>query len=183
MHHAANRPRTASAFASAATRSPFASRATPRGGALLAAEVTIPAGGGPPALHRHDAEELYRVERGELALYLDEGSGRVRRTLATPGAVSHIPGGQRAHDPQRVGRGRHRLRRVLPRLGDGGLSAGRGRARGRRARRPSRTSSRSPRATASRSHGRSDYAATRRQTISSVEADSERCRTSWRSSG
>ena len=75
-------------------RDPRASDATR--GALLAAEVTIPAGGGPPALHRHEAEEIYRVERGELALYLDDGAGGVRRTLARRDACIHIPGG-RAH--------------------------------------------------------------------------------------
>jgi quercetin dioxygenase-like cupin family protein len=58
------------------------------GGTMVAAEVTIPAGGGPPALHRHPSGELYRVQRGELALYL--GDERVR---ATEGAVVHIPGG------------------------------------------------------------------------------------------
>jgi quercetin dioxygenase-like cupin family protein len=58
------------------------------GGTMVAAEVTIPAGGGPPALHRHPSAELYRVERGELALYL--GETRVR---AAEGDVVHIPGG------------------------------------------------------------------------------------------
>jgi mannose-6-phosphate isomerase-like protein (cupin superfamily) len=58
------------------------------GGTMLAAEVTIPAGGGPPAMHHHPSGEVYRVERGELALYV--GDQRVR---ATEGAVVHIPGG------------------------------------------------------------------------------------------
>jgi mannose-6-phosphate isomerase-like protein (cupin superfamily) len=56
--------------------------------ALLATEVTIPAGGGPPAMHRHPSEELYRVESGELAIYVDE-----ERIVARPGSVTHIPGG------------------------------------------------------------------------------------------
>jgi mannose-6-phosphate isomerase-like protein (cupin superfamily) len=56
--------------------------------ALLAAEVTIPAGGGPPAMHRHPSEELYRVESGELAIYRER-----ERIVAGPGAVVHIPGG------------------------------------------------------------------------------------------
>ncbi|HEY8583438.1 MAG TPA: hypothetical protein VIL49_10845, partial [Capillimicrobium sp.] len=30
-------------------------------GELLAAEVTMPAGGGPPLLHRHASAEVYRV--------------------------------------------------------------------------------------------------------------------------
>ena len=58
------------------------------GGTMVAAEVTIPAGGGPPALHRHPSGELYRVQRGELALYLGD-----ERISATEGAVVHIPGG------------------------------------------------------------------------------------------
>jgi mannose-6-phosphate isomerase-like protein (cupin superfamily) len=55
---------------------------------LLAAEVTIPAGGGPPAMHRHRSEELYRVESGGLAIYVED-----RRIAAGPGSVTHIPGG------------------------------------------------------------------------------------------
>lgn len=62
------------------------------GGALLAIEVRIPAGGGPPVLHRHAPAEVYRVERGELALYVEE-DGAVRRIAARAGAVVHIPGG------------------------------------------------------------------------------------------
>jgi oxalate decarboxylase/phosphoglucose isomerase-like protein (cupin superfamily) len=65
-------------------------------GALLAAEVRIPAGGGPPALHRHDPQEVYRVESGELAVYLEGADGVVARTVAAAGDVVHIPGG-RAH--------------------------------------------------------------------------------------
>ena len=58
------------------------------GGTMVAAVVTIPAGGGPPALHRHPSAELYRVQRGELALYLGD-----ERIPAAEGAVVHIPGG------------------------------------------------------------------------------------------
>jgi quercetin dioxygenase-like cupin family protein len=57
--------------------------------AILAAEVRIPPGGGPPALHRHDPDEVYRVERGTLTLYTEEGG-----TELGPGDVVHIPGGQ-----------------------------------------------------------------------------------------
>jgi mannose-6-phosphate isomerase-like protein (cupin superfamily) len=57
-------------------------------GSLLAAEVTIPPGGGPPAMHRHPSEELYRVEDGELAISVED-----RRIVAGPGSVTHIPGG------------------------------------------------------------------------------------------
>ncbi|MBE2319946.1 cupin domain-containing protein [Solirubrobacter sp. CPCC 204708] len=59
-----------------------------RGSALLATEVTIPAGGGPPGLHRHPSEELYRVEAGRLTIYREH-----ERIVATPGSVVHIPGG------------------------------------------------------------------------------------------
>lgn len=61
-------------------------------GALLAVEVTMPPGGGPPGLHRHPSAELYRVDRGELAIYREEG-GAVRRIAAPAGAVVPIPGG------------------------------------------------------------------------------------------
>jgi mannose-6-phosphate isomerase-like protein (cupin superfamily) len=63
-------------------------------GALAALEVRMPPGGGPPVLHRHDAFELYRVERGELAIYIEDHDGTVRRRLAGPGAVVSIPGGR-----------------------------------------------------------------------------------------
>jgi len=65
-------------------------------GSLLAAEVRLPAGGGPPAMHRHDPEEIYRVERGALAIYLEDESGDVQRIPSLAGDVVHIPGG-RAH--------------------------------------------------------------------------------------
>ena len=61
-------------------------------GALLAVEVTMPPGGGPPALHRHPSAELYRVERGELAIYRED-AGDVRRIHAPAGSVVPIPGG------------------------------------------------------------------------------------------
>jgi mannose-6-phosphate isomerase-like protein (cupin superfamily) len=62
-------------------------------GALLALEVRIPPGGGPPILHRHAAVELYRVERGELAIYIEE-NGVVARRIAGPGATVAIEGGR-----------------------------------------------------------------------------------------
>lgn len=64
------------------------------GGALLVAEVRLPAGGGPPGLHRHDPEEVYRLEHGELAIYLEDERGEVRRISLAPGDVIHIPGGR-----------------------------------------------------------------------------------------
>jgi oxalate decarboxylase/phosphoglucose isomerase-like protein (cupin superfamily) len=65
-------------------------------GALLTADVRMPAGGGPPMLHRHAAAEVYRVDRGELAMYLEDDAGEVVRIAAGPGAVVPIAGG-RAH--------------------------------------------------------------------------------------
>ena len=56
--------------------------------ALLAVEVRMPAGGGPPGLHRHAADEIYRGERGELTVYLGD-----ERVPLAPGDVVHIPGG------------------------------------------------------------------------------------------
>lgn len=64
------------------------------GGEVLAMEVRIPAGGGPPALHTHAPAETYRVERGELAIYLAGPGGAVDRTPAAAGSVVHIPGGR-----------------------------------------------------------------------------------------
>ncbi len=64
------------------------------GGALLVAEVRLPAGGGPPGLHRHDPEEVYRLEHGELTIYLEDEHGDVHRIGLTPGDTVHIPGGR-----------------------------------------------------------------------------------------
>jgi len=65
------------------------------GGALLAVDVRLPAGGGPPVLHRHAPLEVYRVDRGELVLYVDDDSGEAERIVATPGTVVHIPAWRR----------------------------------------------------------------------------------------
>jgi oxalate decarboxylase/phosphoglucose isomerase-like protein (cupin superfamily) len=65
-------------------------------GALLAAEVRMPAGGGPPLLHRHAATEVYRVDAGELAIYLEGDDGTIARRATRAGDVVAIPGG-RAH--------------------------------------------------------------------------------------
>jgi len=64
------------------------------GGALAAADVRIPAGGGPPMLHRHAPSELYRVDRGELALYVEDEHGSIDRTVARAGCAVAIPGGR-----------------------------------------------------------------------------------------
>ena len=59
------------------------------GGTLVAFEVSMPPGGGPPMLHRHDPFELYRVDEGELTFYLEDADARTEG----PGAVVAIPGG------------------------------------------------------------------------------------------
>jgi len=58
------------------------------GGNLLALDVTMPPGGGPPGLHRHAAAEAYRVLEGEFTLYLGQ-----ERIPAPAGSVFHVPGG------------------------------------------------------------------------------------------
>ena len=65
-------------------------------GALLVAEVAMAAGGGPPHAHRHDAAEVYRVDAGELAIYVEDDAGTLHRRLTRAGEVAHIAGG-RAH--------------------------------------------------------------------------------------
>lgn len=64
------------------------------GGAMVAYEVEFAPGGGPPMLHRHEDFELFRVEAGELAVYLEEENGETARRLAPAGAVVAIPGGR-----------------------------------------------------------------------------------------
>jgi oxalate decarboxylase/phosphoglucose isomerase-like protein (cupin superfamily) len=64
-------------------------------GDMLAVDVRLPPGGGPPFLHRHAPTEIYRVDSGELAVYLEDG-GEVRRVAASAGDVVPIVGG-RAH--------------------------------------------------------------------------------------
>jgi len=63
------------------------------GGDLAVFAVTMPPGGGPPMLHRHEAFELYRVRSGELAFYVEGRGGAVARSVAGPGAVVPIAGG------------------------------------------------------------------------------------------
>ena len=42
----------------------------------------------------HDPDEIYRVDRGTLTIYLEDGDGAVLRRPAGPGDVVHIPGGR-----------------------------------------------------------------------------------------
>jgi oxalate decarboxylase/phosphoglucose isomerase-like protein (cupin superfamily) len=61
-------------------------------GGLVAAVVRMPPGGGPPALHRHEPSELYRVERGELTFYVEDDEGAIRRRVAGAGETVAIAG-------------------------------------------------------------------------------------------
>ena len=62
-------------------------------GEVAVLDVTIPPGGGPPMLHRHDPFELYRVRSGELVIYLEDEGGVIRRIVVGPGGVVPIGGG------------------------------------------------------------------------------------------
>lgn len=63
------------------------------GGEAIGFEVSMPAGGGPPALHRHPSLEIYRVEEGELCLYLGGADGSIERREVGAGEVAFIPPG------------------------------------------------------------------------------------------
>lgn len=63
-------------------------------GEAIAFEVEMQPGGGPPALHRHPSLEIYRVESGELCLYLGADDGSVERRVVGAGEVAFIPGGR-----------------------------------------------------------------------------------------
>ena len=65
-------------------------------GAIFAAEITMPPGGGPPLLHRHAPSEIFHVLNGEFTFYVADDAGAVSRSTATAGAVVPIAGG-RAH--------------------------------------------------------------------------------------
>jgi len=62
-------------------------------GGLVAAVVRMPPGGGPPALHRHEPSELYRVERGEFTFYVEDDDGAIRRRVVGAGRTVAIAGG------------------------------------------------------------------------------------------
>lgn len=63
------------------------------GGSLVAYDVRLAPGGGPPALHRHAAAELFRVECGELTFYLEDAIGTIVRSTAGAGTVVAIRSG------------------------------------------------------------------------------------------
>ncbi len=62
-------------------------------GALFAVEIRMPAGGGPPVLHRHAPGEIYYVVEGEFTFYTVELDGPVRRITATAGDAVPLAGG------------------------------------------------------------------------------------------
>jgi quercetin dioxygenase-like cupin family protein len=62
-------------------------------GAVLAYDVTLAPGGGPPHLHRHAAIEVVRVEDGEVTFYLGTEAG-IDRRLSGVGDVVCIAGGR-----------------------------------------------------------------------------------------
>ena len=60
------------------------------GGAIFAALVRMPPGGGPPVMHRHAPGEIYHVLEGEFTFYvgyITEGRRhrRARRRSGRPG--------------------------------------------------------------------------------------------------
>jgi mannose-6-phosphate isomerase-like protein (cupin superfamily) len=63
------------------------------GGAILAVEIRMPPGGGPPVMHRHEPSEIYQVSSGEFAFYVGEPDGSVRRVVAGAGDVVTLAGG------------------------------------------------------------------------------------------
>lgn len=62
------------------------------GGALFAATVRMPPGGGPPVMHRHAPGEVYHVLDGEFTFYLGRPDGTAHRFTATAGQVVPLAG-------------------------------------------------------------------------------------------
>ena len=62
------------------------------GGALLAVEMRMPPGGGPPVMHRHDPGEVYYVLDGEFTFYVGGHDSAVRRVTAAAGDVVPLVG-------------------------------------------------------------------------------------------
>ena len=63
------------------------------GGALLAGEIRMPPGGGPPVMHRHAPGEVYYVTQGEFIFYVGGFGAPVERISAGPGQVVPLAGG------------------------------------------------------------------------------------------
>lgn len=62
------------------------------GGALFAALVRMPPGGGPPVMHRHAPGEVYHVLEGEFAFYVGPPDEAVDRVAVTAGQVMPLAG-------------------------------------------------------------------------------------------
>lgn len=69
------------------------------GGALFAAEVLMPPGGGAPVMHRHAPGEVYHVLAGEFTFYVGDSAeagvdsvGTVHRVRAAAGDVVPLAG-------------------------------------------------------------------------------------------
>jgi mannose-6-phosphate isomerase-like protein (cupin superfamily) len=63
------------------------------GGDLFAVLLRMPAGGGPPVMHRHAPSEVYHVLQGELAFYVGQPDGTVDRVPVRAGQVMPLAGG------------------------------------------------------------------------------------------
>jgi mannose-6-phosphate isomerase-like protein (cupin superfamily) len=67
------------------------------GGAIFAALVRMPPGGGPPVMHRHAPGEVYHVLEGVFAFYVGDEAGRpngnVERVAVRAGQVMPLAGG------------------------------------------------------------------------------------------
>ncbi len=61
-------------------------------GDILAVEVRMPPGGGPPVLHRHAPSEIYLVLEGEFTFYVGDTAGVVHRFTAGAGDVVPLAG-------------------------------------------------------------------------------------------
>jgi mannose-6-phosphate isomerase-like protein (cupin superfamily) len=61
-------------------------------GALFAATMRMPPGGGPPVMHRHAPGEVYHVLDGEFTFYVGRPDGTVRRFTAAAGQVVPLAG-------------------------------------------------------------------------------------------
>ncbi|MFF0544472.1 cupin domain-containing protein [Nocardia thailandica] len=61
-------------------------------GDLFAVQITMPPGGGPPVLHRHEPSEVYYVLAGEFTFYIDGPDG-LARIRAGAGRVVPLAGG------------------------------------------------------------------------------------------
>ncbi|RDC66240.1 cupin domain-containing protein [Adhaeribacter pallidiroseus] len=61
------------------------------GGTMLVLEVTVPAGGGPPMLHRHVYAETFYFLKGTFLVSTTDSHSRIRTQLVQPGDVLSIP--------------------------------------------------------------------------------------------